>query len=232
MLRQNIEGRRRHFQAIEISRADRPDQGRAFDQFIARCREKPALRHGADPVAGTSHALKRHCNGARRSDLANKIHVAYVDAQFQRRGRNHHTCLARLQPFFGGEANLPRKASMMGSDGLCSQRFLEAILKMMRNALDKPARVDENKCRPVFVDKRGEPVIHVVPDGVRGNGAKFVFWNFNLKIHLSPMPDVDDRGPRAAADEEVRDSFDRPLGCGETNPYRRRGGQLVQPFER
>ena len=58
----------------------------------------------AHPVAGAADALQRHRDRARRADLADQVHRADIDAQFERSRRHHRAQFAVLQPRFGFQA--------------------------------------------------------------------------------------------------------------------------------
>ena len=72
-----------------------------------------ALGNRAVPVARAADALPGHGDRARRSDLANQVHRADVDSEFQR-GRGHQRPhFARLQFSLGLQPQLARQASVM-----------------------------------------------------------------------------------------------------------------------
>ena len=106
LLRQHIQRRGRHDQRVEFAAVHGIQQRRAFQQFVARGREQSALGHAADMVAGTADALQEGGDGTRRTDLANQVDVADVDAQFQRGGGDQYLqvpaleLLLRVEPQF------------------------------------------------------------------------------------------------------------------------------------
>ena len=93
--------------------ADRVHQGRAFDEFVARGGEDASLGNGSAPVSRTAHALQCHGDRSRRTDLADQIDGADVDAEFERSRRHQQAHLAVLQLAFGLQAQLARKAAVM-----------------------------------------------------------------------------------------------------------------------
>ena len=64
-------------------------------QLVAREREEDALRHAAEPVARAADALQQRRERARRAEVADQVDVADVDAELERRGRDHDRHLAR-----------------------------------------------------------------------------------------------------------------------------------------
>ena len=110
-------------------------------------------------MAGTAGALQESGDGTRRADLADQIHVADVDAQFQRRGGHQCPQLTALQPLFRVEALVTRKAAMMRGDVLRAQPFRQ----MARRPFGQAARVDEDERSAMFIHQRGEPVVDLRP---------------------------------------------------------------------
>ena len=65
LLRQHIERLGGNAQAIELRAPHAVEQRRAFDEIVARQREKPALRRTAQAVPGASDALQQSRDGPR-----------------------------------------------------------------------------------------------------------------------------------------------------------------------
>ena len=101
-------------------------------------------------VARPPDALQARRDRARRSDQARQLDRADVDAQLERRGRDHDAQVAFLQPPLGAVAALARQAAVVGGDGLGAQ----PLAQVQRHALDQPARVDEHQRRPVLARQR------------------------------------------------------------------------------
>ena len=151
LLRQDVQRVSRNFEAVELAGANRAHQRGAFDQLIARGGEEAALGQRAHPVAGAADALQRHRDGARRADLADQIHGADIDAQFER-GRGHHGAqFAALEARFGFQAQTARQAAVVRQHGV----FAEALLQVMRHALGQAARVDEDQRGAILADQLG-----------------------------------------------------------------------------
>jgi hypothetical protein len=100
-------------QGIELAAADGIEQGRALDQVVARQREQAPLGRAANGMAGTPRALQECGDRTWRSELAYQIHVADIDAQFQRRCRHQRTQLAALQTLLGSKALLAGETAVM-----------------------------------------------------------------------------------------------------------------------
>ena len=108
-------------------------------------------------------ALEQRRDPVRRSDLADEIDVADVDAQLERRRRDERLERARFQPRLRVEALLLREAPVMRRHGLVA----EPVAQVTRQALGHPPRVHEDERRPVCGDQRRQPVVVLLPDLVR-----------------------------------------------------------------
>ena len=74
------------------------NERRAFDQIVARGREtRRPFGMPSIGVARSADALQERGDPMRRSDLADQIDVADVDAQLERRGRDERAQRAALQ---------------------------------------------------------------------------------------------------------------------------------------
>ena len=63
---------------------------------------------------------------ARRAELADEIDGADVDAELERRGRDHHLQLAGLEPLLGVEAPRARQAAVVRGDALLAEPLARA----------------------------------------------------------------------------------------------------------
>ena len=81
LLREHVERRVVLDDGVELAAADRAEQRRAFDQIVARHREQAALRRARHRVSRSSDPLQQGRDPVRRSDLADQIDVADVDAR-------------------------------------------------------------------------------------------------------------------------------------------------------
>ncbi len=73
---------------VDYAATRSPNDGGALEELIAREREKPPFRRGDQGVAGSTDALHRRRDRARRSDEAREIDGAHVDAELERRCRH------------------------------------------------------------------------------------------------------------------------------------------------
>ncbi len=76
-------------------------------------------------MASAPHALHADGDGARRLNLADQIHSADVDAEFEGGRRNEHANLAVLQAMLGVETQFAGEAAVMAGDVFLAQSFAE-----------------------------------------------------------------------------------------------------------
>ena len=116
------------------------------------CGNRRALGHAADLVARAADALQQRGDRARRTELADQVDVADVDAQFQRRGRDQHLQFAALEPLLGVQPQFLRQAAVVRGDRVLAQPFGEVA----RDALGHAPRVDEDQRGAMRLDQFGE----------------------------------------------------------------------------
>ena len=225
LLSQDVERRIRDLDFVENPGADGADHRGAFDQFVTRRAEEPALGQRSHPVTGAADALQGGGDGARRSDLADQVHRADIDAQFQRRSGDDRAQFAALETLLGFQAQRTRQASMMRQDG----GFAQAFGKMMRYFFRKPARVDEHQRGAMFQRQVRQAVVDVLPHLIAGDRVQFVARDFDRQVHGPAMADLDDL--RIAA-EELRDLFNRADRGRKTNLLERALNQRFEPGDR
>ena len=235
LLAHHVQRRRRDQQAIELTLQDRAYQRGAFDQLVARRREDPPLRLGRvlDLMSRPADALQRNGDRSWRSDLADEIHGADVDAELERRGGDNRLQLSGFELLFGGQPQLAGQAAVMGEHRV----FAKPLGQMMGDALGQPPRVHEDEGRPVFLNQRGDAVVDLLPHLVRRDRPELVLRHLNREIHRAAMTVVDDVDLRVLVGrEEARDDLNRPYRCRETDPLRTRTAgllhQIVEPRER
>src|SRR5246500_2680235 len=141
LLRQNVKRSFGNRDAIEISLANCAHECSAFQQLVASCREDPAFGHGATPVTRSADTLQTGGNRTRRTDQANQVDCADIDAKLERCSRYKGAELSGFQFLFGYETQLARQTSVMRGDGTTPQ----ALGEMMTHALGETAGVDEDK---------------------------------------------------------------------------------------
>ena len=180
-------------------------------------------------MAGAADALQGDGNRARRADLADQVHGADVDAEFERGGGDQHAHFAGLELALGGEPQLAREAAVVRGDGIRA----EALAKMMRDAFGQAPRVDEDQRRAMLASEFRDAVVNLAPHFVRGDGAEFARGNFDGQIQRTAVADVDDdRRGAIAAGKELRDQLDGLLRGGKTDAHRRAIEQGFEAFER
>src|SRR5688572_32585838 len=83
----------------------------------------------------------------------------------------------------------------------------------------------------MLADQFGESIIDVVPHGVCSDCAELVPGNFDRKVHLPAVSNVDDRRSGTTSYKKVGYRFDGPLRRGEPDAHRRLRRQFVQRSE-
>ena len=92
-------------------------------------------------MTAAADALEGDGDGARRTDVADEIDEADVDAKFERGGGDEDFDLAFFEFALGFEAELAGEAAVMGGNIF----FAEALAKLMRDALGEAASIDEDE---------------------------------------------------------------------------------------
>ena len=220
---------------IEFAAPHAIEQRRAFDQIVARGREQAPLGHAADLMAGAADPLQQARDIARRTDLADQIDVADIDAQFQRRGGDQHLQIAVFEPLLGGQPVLFGHAAVVGRDMFRAQPFAQ----MPRDAFGHAARVDENQRGPVLHRQFGHAVVDALPYLVGHDRFQRHGRQFQRQIAGPHVADVDHGAIVAGAVammsyEEFSHRRQRLLRGRQADAYRPRGSQpaqRIQPFQ-
>ena len=121
LLREHVERFLGNDQMIEFFAPNCIQQRSTFDQIVAGLRKQTPLGQRADGVAGASHALQKRRDGVRRTELTHQIHIADVDAQLQRSGRNQRLQFAALQALLGVQPLFLRHAAVVRGHGLFTE---------------------------------------------------------------------------------------------------------------
>src|SRR6185437_16230752 len=113
------------------------EQRDGFGEIVARERKETALGRAPDRMAGAADALQEGRDRARRTDLADEVDVADVDAELERGGRHQRPEFAPLEPLLGGEPQLLGHAAVMRGDGRFAKTLGEfaAMRSAMRRVL-------------------------------------------------------------------------------------------------
>ncbi len=88
---------------VKLPAANAVDQGRAFDEVVAREWKQSSLGRPVDGVAGPSDPLQEGRDRTWGTDLANEVDVADVDPEFERGSRDQRPQVAAFQPLLGRE---------------------------------------------------------------------------------------------------------------------------------
>jgi hypothetical protein len=154
----------------------------------------------------TPDTLQKTADRSRRTELADQLHIADINTQFERSRRNQHLQLAAFEALLGIQPLLFRQAAVMRRDG----GLAEPLSEMARNTLGHPARVHEHERGAVLRDQIGEAVVDTLAHIVRHDCFERNGRQFECEIALAHMADIDDR-TRSIASQELRDEFDRLL---------------------
>ena len=188
LLHEDVEGRRRDFESVEVAGFHGADERGLFDEVVAGGGEEAAFRCCAAPVTGATDTLHGSADGARGVDLADEIDSADVDAKFERGGGDEELDFSGLETALGFVAQLARERAVMGGDVLRADAFADDV----GEALDHAAGVDEDEGGSVFEREFGEAIVDGIPDGVRGDGAEFVRGEFDGEVEGAACADLDD----------------------------------------
>ena len=164
----------------------------------------------------------------RRANLADQIHVADVNPQFERCRCHEGAQPSGFESRLRVEAQLFREAAVVRGDGILAQ----PIAQVTGQPLGHPSRVHEDERRAMPLDECREPIVIFIPDLVRHHRLERRSRNFDAEIHGPDVAGVDDRaGIARRADEIARDLFNRFLCRGEANPLDRPLTHVAQPLE-
>ena len=262
LLRQHVQRRGRHDQRVELAAPHAIQQGRAFQQLVAGGRQQPALGHATDLVAGTAHPLQERGDAARRTDLADQIDVADVDAEFQRGGGDQHLERTGLEPLFGIQPQFLRQRPVMRGDMLLAQQLAQMPRRTFRHA----PGVDEHQRGRMLLHQFGDARVHQLPLRVRHHRFQRHRRQFEGKVAFARVTDVDDcalfcsspcmcrgrpgggwllvrkstppqpsparRGGRQIPGQELRDCLDRLLRRRQSDARRSPAGQRIEALQR
>jgi hypothetical protein len=213
---------------VELARTDRADGRRALHEVVAREREEDALRQRPAGVSGPADPLDRGRERARRADVAHEVDRADVDAELERRGRDHDRDLAGLELLLGLEPDAARHAAVVCRDAAQTQ----ALLQRVRDALDEPA------CSRTRSSCDASAVSATMRSYTAAQSSWFVIGpsevgNLDARSSFAPVARVDDgRCGARRAHEQPPDLVDRPLRRRQADPLQAAAGERVEPFER
>ncbi|MNO99430.1 hypothetical protein D3C76_911990 [compost metagenome] len=178
-------------------------------------------------MPGAANPLQERGDGAGRSDLADQVDIADVDAQLQRGGGHQHLQLAILQPLLGVQAQLLGQAAMVRGDRLLAQ----PIAEVTGQALGQAPSVDEHQGRAVLAGQCRQAIVDQVPD-IRGHDRAQRHWrDFDGQVSLARMTDVDDGTAALMADQKRCHALDRTLRRGQADAPERALAQRLQTLQ-
>src|SRR5690606_34301585 len=182
--------------------------------------------------AGAPHTLQERRDTARRAQLANELHVADVDAELERSGRDQCTQLPLGELALGELAQILGQAAMVTGDPTGTQ----ALFEEAGDALRLLARVGEYERRLVFANAARQFVVHLGPHLGRGDRLERGAGHPELDVQGAAVAGVDDRAGglalTAGAAEVVADLGQRAHGGREPHALRRPTGALeAERFE-
>src|SRR5207247_9485031 len=113
----------------------------------------------------------------------------------------------------GRQPRPPRHAAVVRGHAA----FAQALLELVRDALDQTARVYEHDGRPVRAHAAGDAVVDVGPQLVGGDRPELLVGDLDREVEGAAVPDVDDRARtrRRRADEQARHLLDGALRGAE-----------------
>ncbi len=189
LLRQHVQRRVEDAQRVQFAAAHAVEQGRAFDQVVARLRKQPRLRRAADGMPGTFGALQETGDRTRRAELAHQIHIADVQTQFQRCGGDEHLQLAGFEPLLGEQPRLARQAAVVRRHCIVAEQFAD----MPRGAFGHAPGVDEHQRGAMRAHQLGQARVHLLPLVVAHAHAERRRRHFQRQVAGTRIADVDDR---------------------------------------
>ena len=213
---------------VQFPLGDGVQQRRAFHQFVARQRHQPPLRHPVHAVAGPPHPLQQPRDAPGRAKLADQVHLADVDAQFQRRRGHQHLEFSGLEPLLGHQPVLFRQAAVVGGDPILAA----PVRQVPGHAFGQPAGVDEHDRGAVTGRERGQPVVDLDPDLVGHDRLQRRRRQFQPEVPVADVALVDDlAGPAVRAGEKLHHGLHGPGGGRDTHPHGRPPAQRRQPLQ-
>jgi len=229
LLREHVERLFGNENAVELAVLRRADHRRALDQVVPGEREDPSLGKAGHRVAGAPHALQQRRDAVRRGDLADEIDVADVDPELEGGGRDQHPQPALAQLRLRVQAHLLGEAAVVGGD----VRGAEPLRELVRHALGKPPRVDENQRGPVRLDQPDQASVGLLPHFGRHHRFERRPGHLDAKIDVAPVAVIHDGAsgiPRT--DEEARDFLDRLLRRRKPDALQAPAAHVIEPLER
>ena len=137
------------------------DRG-ARNQVGAILGKDDGVAHGADVMAGASHALHAAGDRRRRLNLDDQINRAHVNAEFERRSCDDTAQGAQLELVLDLLALRDRDAAVMGAHQLFAREFVDRA----GNPFGQPPAVHEDQSRAMSPNQFQKLGMNRAPDGV------------------------------------------------------------------
>jgi hypothetical protein len=179
LLREHIQRGNRRMGRVQLAFLDRPHQGGALHQLVARGREETAFGGPPEGMARAADPLEEAAHATRRLELADEVDRADVDPELERGGRDQRAQAAGLQALLQFQAALARQAPVVRADVLVAQPLRQVV----RGALGKPARVHEDQRGAVLLDQHREAVVDVLPVLLRGDRLQLGDRRLDPEVH-------------------------------------------------
>ena len=209
LLAQHIERLAAEFDGLEFTAGNRVEQRRTLHQLVPGKGHQPPLGNAIHPVTGPPHPLQQRRDRPGRAELADQVHLADVDAQFQRCRGHQYLEIAGLEPFLGHQPVLPGEAAVMGGDLVLAA----PVRQVAGDALGQPAGIDEYDRGPVVGRQRGQAIVDLDPDLVGHDRLQRRRRQLQLEIPVANVSPVDDLTGRAVrADEKLHHGVHGPGG--------------------
>ena len=116
LLGQDVEAAVGHPEVLDVPLDHRPREGRGLEQVGRRLGDQPPLAHPVDDVPGPADALQPAGDVPGRLHLADEVDVAHVDAQLERRRRDHAPQAAAFELLLGRPPLLQAQAAVVGAE--------------------------------------------------------------------------------------------------------------------
>ena len=175
-------------QSVELAAPDAVEQRRAFDELVAGEREEAPLGQAIDRMPGTPDPLQETRDRMRRTELANQVDLADIDAEFERGGRHQRLQRAALEALFGVQPLFLGETAVMRRHLI----FTEPLRKLACRPLGHATRVHEDQRGTMRCDQLGQSVIDLLPDVARHHGFERRGGNFEGEVARPVVAGVDD----------------------------------------
>ena len=173
-------------------------------------------------------ALQERRDRARRTELADQVDFADIDAELERSGRHQRLQLSRLEALFGVQPLLLGQTAVMRGHLI----FAEPLGQLTGYPFGHPPGIGEDQGGLMPLDQLGQSVVNLLPDFTRHDGFERGRRHFEGEVARPAMAGVDDPAFGARPDQKARDCFDRFLGRRQADAQQPIAAQSGQAFER